>query len=416
MKALFLDKQDSLSLRDAALPQELGANDVRIKIANVGICGSDVHYYLHGKIGGFVVNEPMVLGHEASGTITEIGSAVKNLKVGDRVCMEPGIPDYASSQTLQGMYNLDPDVRFWATPPIHGCLRESIVHPANLTFKLPDNVSFEEGALVEPLAIGVHSVKKARVSPGDTALVLGAGTIGLVTALAAIAGGCSHVIVADAKQEKLDFIRKNYDGRISTFNITSGDLKEYVYQQNPQGVNIVFEASGAPRAILSTTSFLAPGGKVVLIGMPQEPAPIDIVEAQCKEIEFLTIFRYILLAFAAIGLLVGTFIIYNTFSIVVAQRTRELALLRAPRELVPERRLNRSLPGRGARGRCGVDRTGLPGEGPVLALDGDGDRNRGACAVVRHRAADGLTGLSRDRRRAGRRELSPDLLGEPVDE
>lgn len=292
MKALFLDKQDSLSLRDASLPQELGANDVRIKIANVGICGSDVHYYLHGKIGGFVVNEPMVLGHEASGTITEIGSAVKNLKVGDRVCMEPGIPDYASSQTLQGMYNLDPDVRFWATPPIHGCLRESIVHPANLTFKLPDNVSFEEGALVEPLAIGVHSVKKARVSPGDTALVLGAGTIGLVTALAAIAGGCSHVIVADAKQEKLDFIRKNYDARISTFNITSGDLKEYVYQQNPQGVNIVFEASGAPRAILSTTSFLAPGGKVVLIGMPQEPAPIDIVEAQCKEIEFLTIFRY----------------------------------------------------------------------------------------------------------------------------
>ena len=171
MKALFLDKQDSLSLRDAALPQELGANDVRIKIANVGICGSDVHYYLHGKIGGFVVNEPMVLGHEASGTITEIGSAVKNLKVGDRVCMEPGIPDYASSQTLQGMYNLDPDVRFWATPPIHGCLRESIVHPANLTFKLPDNVSLAEGAMVEPLAVGMQAATKARIAPGAAAVV-----------------------------------------------------------------------------------------------------------------------------------------------------------------------------------------------------------------------------------------------------
>jgi D-xylulose reductase len=226
MKALFLDKKIACPCVTFPLPQELGANDVRIKIANVGICGSDVHYYLHGKIGGFVVNEPMVLGHEASGTITEIGSAVKNLKVGDRVCMEPGIPDYASRETLQGMYNLDPDVRFWATPPIHGCLRESIVHPANLTFKLPDNVSFEEGALVEPLAIGVHSAKKARVFvPGDTALVLGAGTIGLVTALAAIAAGCSHVIVADSKQEKLDFIRKHYDARISTFNIATGDLK-----------------------------------------------------------------------------------------------------------------------------------------------------------------------------------------------
>ena len=292
MKALFLDKIDSLSLRDAPLTQDLGANDVRIKIANVGICGSDVHYYLHGKIGGFVVNDPMVLGHEASGTVTEIGSAVKSLKIGDRVCMEPGIPDYSSRETLQGMYNLDPDVRFWATPPIHGCLRESIVHPANLTFKLPDNVSFEEGALVEPLAIGVHSAKKARIAPGDTALVLGAGTIGLVTALAAIAAGCSHVIVADSKQEKLDFIGKHYDSRFSTFNIATGDLKAHIAKEYPQGVNIVFEASGNPKAILSTTSFLGAGGKVVLIGMPQEPAAIDIVEAQCKEVEFLTIFRY----------------------------------------------------------------------------------------------------------------------------
>jgi D-xylulose reductase len=292
MKALFLDKQDNLSMRDVPLSQDLGANDVRIRIANVGVCGSDVHYYLHGKIGGFVVNEPMVLGHEASGTVTEIGHAVKNLKVGDRVCMEPGIPDYASRQTLQGMYNLDPEVRFWATPPIHGCLRESIVHPANLTFKLPDNVSFEEGALVEPLAIGVHSAKKARIVPGDTALVLGAGTIGLVTALSAIAAGCSHVIIADSKQEKLDFVDKHFDRRISTFNVATGDLKARVWQDYPQGLDIVFEASGNPHAILSTTGFLAPGGKVVLIGMPQEPAAIDIVEAQTKEIEFLTIFRY----------------------------------------------------------------------------------------------------------------------------
>ena len=292
MKALFLDKTSSLSLRDEPLPQPLGDNDVRIKIVNVGICGSDVHYYQHGRIGGFVVNEPMVLGHEASGTIIETGRAVKHLKIGDRVCMEPGIPDYGSRQTLQGMYNLDPDVRFWATPPIHGCMRESIVHPANLTFKLPNNVSFEEGALVEPLAIGVHSAKKARIAPGDTALVLGAGTIGLVTALAAVAAGCSHVIVADSKQEKLDFIGKHYDSRISTFNIATGDLKAKVWQDHPNGVDIVFEASGNAQAILSTTSFLCAGGKVVLIGMPQNPAAIDIVEAQTKEIEFLTIFRY----------------------------------------------------------------------------------------------------------------------------
>ena len=292
MKALFLDRTDKLSLRDEPLDQPLGDGDVRIRIVNVGICGSDVHYYRHGRIGGFVVDQPMVLGHEASGVVVEAGRRVGHLQPGDRVCMEPGIPDYGSRQTLQGMYNLDPDVRFWATPPIHGCLRESIVHPANLTFKLPDNVSFEEGALVEPLAIGVHAAKKARIAPGDTALVLGAGTIGIVTALAAVAAGCSHVIVADAKREKLDFIRRHYDARFSTFDITAGDLKAHVIAANPQGVDIVFEASGSPAAILSATGFLAPGGKVVLIGMPQEPAPVDIVEAQCKEIEFVTIFRY----------------------------------------------------------------------------------------------------------------------------
>ncbi len=292
MKALYLDKKEALSLRDDPVPQHLGANDVRIKIANVGVCGSDVHYYLHGRIGGFIVNEPMVLGHEASGTVIEVGSAVKTMKIGDRVCMEPGIPDYASRETLKGMYNLDPDVRFWATPPIDGCLRESIVHPANLTFKLPDNVSFEEGALVEPLAIGVHSAKKARIVPGDTALVLGAGTIGLVTALSAVAAGCSQVIIADSKQEKLDFVNKHYGSKIGTFNIATGDLKAHIGEHYPQGLDIVFEASGNAHAILSTTGFLCPGGKVVLIGMPQDPAPIDIVEAQTKEIEFLTIFRY----------------------------------------------------------------------------------------------------------------------------
>ncbi len=292
MKALLLEKPHTISLADLPLYQEMGDNDVRIKIANVGICGSDVHYYQHGRIGDFIVNEPMVLGHEASGTVIAVGSQVKHLKVGDRVCMEPGIPDANSRETMIGMYNLDPAVRFWATPPIHGCMCENVVHPANLTFKLPDNVSFEEGALVEPLAIGVHSAKKARIVPGDTALVLGAGTIGLVTALAAIAAGCSHVIVADTKQEKLDFVNKHYGERISTFNIAKGCLKEYVQQQWPNGLDIVFEASGAPQAILSVTSFLCPGGKVVFIGMPHEPAPVNIVEAQTKEVEFLTIFRY----------------------------------------------------------------------------------------------------------------------------
>ena len=158
----------------------------------------------------------MVLGHEASGVIVEVGSEVKNLKVGDRVCMEPGIPDPNSKATRLGMYNLDPAVRFWATPPYHGVLRPTVVHPANFTFKLPDNISFAEGAMVEPLAVGMHAAIKAQIKPGDVAVVMGAGTIGMVTALAALAGGCSRVVITDVvrseagarRQTRADHARK----------------------------------------------------------------------------------------------------------------------------------------------------------------------------------------------------------------
>ena len=148
MQALVLEKVRSLRLRDIAIAETLGLHDVRVRIHTVGICGSDVHYYQHGSIGPFVVREPMVLGHEAAGIVVETGSAVGILRPGDRVCMEPGIPDPNSHATRLGRYNLDPAVRFWATPPVHGCLRPTVIHPDTFTFKLPDNVSFAEGAMV----------------------------------------------------------------------------------------------------------------------------------------------------------------------------------------------------------------------------------------------------------------------------
>src|SRR5207302_6602490 len=141
---------------------------------------------------------------EASATVVETRASVQHLKSGDRVCMEPGIPDPNSKATRLGMYNLDPAVRFWATPPVHGCLRPAVVHPAAFTFKVPDGVSFAEAAMVEPLAVGMHAANKAAIKPGDVAVVIGAGPIGMVTALSALAGGCSRVAVADVQQPKLD--------------------------------------------------------------------------------------------------------------------------------------------------------------------------------------------------------------------
>jgi D-xylulose reductase len=291
MQALVLEKIKTLALRDFPLDEPLGAHDVRVAIKTVGVCGSDVHYYQDGRIGPFVVREPMILGHEAAGVVTEIGASVTNLRIGDRVCMEPGIPDPNSRATRLGIYNLDPAVRFWATPPVHGCLRPSVVHPAAFTFKLPDNVSFGEGAMVEPLAVGLHAANKARLRPGDIAVVLGAGPIGMVTALAALAGGCAHVIITDVQAAKLAIAAKL--GSVTAVNVREQSLVEVVRNlTDGWGAEVVFDAVGLPQASTDALEVLAPGGCVVLIGMPGAPVPFDVVAAQVKEARIETIFRY----------------------------------------------------------------------------------------------------------------------------
>ena len=291
MTSLVLERAHVLTLRDIDVPSTLGPNDVRIKMHTVGICGSDVHYYEHGAIGQFVVREPMVLGHEGSGTVVEVGDAVTTLKAGDRVCMEPGIPDPNSRASRLGLYNLDPAVRFWATPPVHGCLTPYVVHPAAFTYKLPDHVSFAEGAMVEPLAVGMHAATKARIKPGEIAVVMGAGTIGMVTALAALAGGCGRVIITDVEQPKLDLASRL--GPITPVNIRQQSLVEVVKElTDGWGADVVFEASGNARAAASTIEPLCPGGRIVFIGMPGEPISFDVVAAAAKEARIETIFRY----------------------------------------------------------------------------------------------------------------------------
>jgi D-xylulose reductase len=257
----------------------------------VGICGSDVHYYTHGAIGQFVVREPMVLGHEASGVVLEVGDAVHHLAVGDRVCMEPGIPDPNSKATLQGMYNLDPAVRFWATPPIHGVLRPSVVHPAAFTFKLPDTVSLAEGAMVEPVAVGMHAATKAKIKPGDLAVVMGAGPIGMVTALAALAGGCSRVVMTDIQQPKLDLAATL--GPITPVNVAHQNLQEVINQlTDGWGANVVFECSGSEKAAATVFSPLCPGGTVVYVGIPLQPIAYEVAAGMVKEARVEHVFRY----------------------------------------------------------------------------------------------------------------------------
>ncbi len=296
MQSLVLEKKDVLNLRDVPeidrTEEVLGARDVRIKLHTVGICGSDLHYYTHGRIGPFVVNAPMILGHEASGTVIETGADVTTLQTGDRVCMEPGIPDPNSKATRLGMYNIDPAVRFWATPPVHGILRPTCTHPAAFTFKLPDNVSFAEGAMVEPLAVGVHAATKARIKPGDNAVVMGAGPIGLVTALSALAAGCARVYVTDLADQKLE-IAGALSPAITPVNGQSENLVDLVKRDTDGwGVNVVFEATGSPHAAKTVFEPLCPGGCVVMIGGQPDPIQYDAGAAMIREARVENIFRY----------------------------------------------------------------------------------------------------------------------------
>ncbi|TPK62826.1 NAD(P)-dependent alcohol dehydrogenase [Mesorhizobium sp. B2-4-19] len=291
MRALVLEKKGELSLREIALPLDVGPDDVKIAIHTVGVCGSDVHYYTHGAIGSYVVRAPMVLGHEAAGTVVETGANVETFKVGDRVCMEPGVPNLSSRATKLGIYNVDPDVSFWATPPVHGVLAPYAVHPAAFTYKLPDNVSFAEGAMVEPFAIGMQAASRARIVPGDVAVVVGCGPIGIMIALAALAGGCSKVLISDFSAPKLK-IAAQYAG-IVPVDIGEQSLVDAVAAATDKwGADIVFEASGSPKAFADLFDVVRPGGAVVLVGLPVEPVALNVPAAISKEVRIETVFRY----------------------------------------------------------------------------------------------------------------------------
>ncbi len=289
--ALVLEATRQLSLRDIALDQRLGPKDLRIAVHTVGICGSDLHYYKHGAIGPFVVKEPMVLGHEASGVVVEVGDEVDRFTPGDRVCVEPGVPRLDSPAVLRGLYNLDPAVSFWATPPVHGCLTPHVVHPALFTHRLPDEVSFAEGAIVEPLAIGLQAATKARLRPGDMVVVLGAGTIGAMVTLAALAGGAAKVLLADPVAAKLELFASN--PVVRTVHLGSEDLVQAVHDETAGwGADAVFEASGSAHAYDGIVGLACPGGCLVLVGMPGGPVAFNVVAVQAKELRIESVFRY----------------------------------------------------------------------------------------------------------------------------
>lgn len=291
MKALVLNSPLDLAVRDVPDPGAPGPGEVRVSVRSVGICGSDVHYYEHGRIGDFVLRAPMVLGHEASGVVDAVGDEVESLAPGDVVAMEPGVPCGACRECRTGRYNLCKDVRFWATPPYDGVLADYVLHPAALTFRLPSHLTTEEGALMEPLAVGVHACERGGVRPGSVVAVNGAGTIGCVTLLAALAYGASQVVVADVVPARLERARDL--GATVVVDARSESLAEAVMSVTEgRGADVGVECSGHPDGPQTLIDAAAPAGRVVMVGMGPQPTSIDTVAAMVKEVDLATVFRY----------------------------------------------------------------------------------------------------------------------------
>lgn len=268
------------------------SNEVLVKLEYVGICGSDMHYYETGAIGNYIVEPPFVLGHEPGGTVVEVGSDVTHLKVGDRVALEPGKTCGHCEFCRTGRYNLCPDVIFFATPPVDGVFQEYVAHEADLCFKLPENVSTLEGALIEPLAVGFHAANQGNAHAGQTAVVIGAGCIGLVSMMALKAEGVSKVYVVDVMQKRLDkALELGADGVI---NGREQDAVEAVMAlTGGKGCDLVIETAGTEFTTRQCVHMTKKGATVVLVGYTKTgEVTLPLSLALDKELEFKTVFRY----------------------------------------------------------------------------------------------------------------------------
>ncbi|KAI1179400.1 sorbitol dehydrogenase [Nemania sp. FL0916] len=326
-----------------------GDGELQIAIKSTGICGSDVSYYKKFANGDLCACQPLSLGHESSGTVVAVGPQIAGFKVGDRVALEVGIPCGQCSICRNGRYNLCKKMRFRSSaksvPHFQGTLQERINHPAAWCHKLPDHVSFEAAALLEPLSVGIHAVNRANPSSGSTALVIGAGTVGLLTAAMALQSGCTSVTIADVDAGRVDYAIKHGfathgyvvsrplhlstssasissnsttstssdSGSLTPNSTISGSNREQLEhakqlaedilsisrlpsafrnEDEDEGVDIAFECTGKEACMQTCLYATRPGGKVIMVGMgtPIQTVPLSV--AHLKEIDILGIFRY----------------------------------------------------------------------------------------------------------------------------
>ncbi|ERK73542.1 putative chlorophyll synthesis pathway protein BchC [Leifsonia aquatica ATCC 14665] len=284
MRTSVLTGQRALAIEDRRVPSP-AKGEVLVKVAAVGVCGSDVHYFRHGRIGDFVVDGPLVLGHELSGSIVAVGDEVDPARVGQRVAIEPQKPCHVCDQCLAGRYNLCPHMEFYATPPIDGAFTGYVTIESIFAHAVPDNVSDEAAALLEPLSVAITTMRKAHIVPGSRVLIAGAGPIGIICAQTARAFGAAEVIVSDPVSERRE--RALAYGATRTIDPAAEDVANIGLD-----VDAFIDASGAPRAVFSGIQAVRPAGYAVLVGLGNPEMNLPIEHIQNKEVWVTGIFRY----------------------------------------------------------------------------------------------------------------------------
>jgi L-iditol 2-dehydrogenase len=284
MRVSVLNGPGDVAVVERPVPRP-GPDEVLVEVASVGVCGSDTHYYDHGRIGSYVVERPLVLGHEASGRIAEVGPGVPTDRVGQRVSIEPGVPDFTCEQCLAGRYNLCPDMRFFATPPIDGAFAEYVLVHQAFAHPVPDSIGDDAAALCEPLSVGIWACRKAGVTAGSRVLVTGAGPIGLVALQCALAFGATEVAVSDVNPARLALA-----GELGATTLLDARERDAATLERPP--RILLECSGHPAAAGAGIRALDRAGRAVLVGMGGDEMPLPLSVVQERELEVTGTFRY----------------------------------------------------------------------------------------------------------------------------
>ncbi|MEJ8303983.1 NAD(P)-dependent alcohol dehydrogenase [Saccharibacillus sacchari] len=291
MKAAVMHRLREITIEEIPVP-EIAADEVLIKVMAVGICGSDLHYYDHGRIGPYVVDGPFILGHECAGEIAAVGSEANRFQVGDRVAIEPGVTCGKCEMCKAGRYNLCPKVEFLATPPYDGAFVQYLKMRQDFVFPIPDHLSYEEAALVEPFSVGIHAASRSKLQPGSSIAIMGMGPVGLMAVAAAKAYGAATIIVTDLEPLRLEAAKKM--GATHTINVLEQDAVAAIKEiTDGKGVDTAWETAGNPKALQSALGSLGRGGKLAIVGLPaQAEIPLNVPFIADNEVDIYGIFRY----------------------------------------------------------------------------------------------------------------------------